>query len=198
MIERALVLLTTLAIAAPAAAAETAGEHGGGGENNLFAGDVGNAIWTVVIFGLVVFVLGKFAWGPLLRGLQAREEFIRESLEKARMERETAETRLREYEQKLATARAEATAIVEEGRRDAEVVRHRIEATAKQEGEAMVERARREIQLATDTATKELFTLSARLATQMAAKVVGRELTPQDHERLIAEAIDGIDSTRPN
>lgn len=198
MIERALVLLTTLAIAAPAMAAEAAGEHGGGGENNLFAGDLGNAIWTLVIFGLVVLVLGKFAWGPLLRGLQAREEFIRESLEKARMERETAETRLREYEQKLAAARAEATAIVEEGRRDAEVVRHRIEATAKQESEAMVERARREIQLATDTATKELYTLSARLATQMAAKVVGRELTPQDHERLIAEAIDGIDSTRPN
>ena len=198
MIERALVLLTTMAIAAPAMAAEAAGGHGGGGENNLFAGDLGNAIWTLVIFGLVVFVLGKFAWGPLLQGLQAREEFIRESLEKARMERETAESRLREYEEKLASARAEASAIVEEGRRDADAVRHRIEATAKQESEAMVERARREIQLATDTATKELYTLSARLATQMAAKVVGRELTPQDHERLIAEAIDGIDSARPN
>jgi F-type H+-transporting ATPase subunit b len=194
MMQRVLVFLTSFALAAPVLAQE----HGAAHEpaaNNPFAGDVGNALWTLVIFGLVVLVLGKFAWGPLLRSLQAREEFIRESLEKARLEREAAEVRLREYEERLAQARQEASAIVEEGRRDAEVVKRRIEEDARREGEKMIERARREIQIATDTATKELYTLSARLATQMAAKVIGRELSSQDHQRLIAEAIDGMTSS---
>jgi F-type H+-transporting ATPase subunit b len=197
MIERALVLLTSFALAVPALAQEHGGEHEAAA-NNPFAGDIGNALWTLVIFGLVVVVLGKFAWGPLLKSLQAREEFIRESLEKARLEREMAELRLREYEERLATARAEATAIVEEGRRDADAVKRRIEEDAKREADKAIERAKREIQIATDTATKELYTLSARLATDMAAKVIGRELNPRDHERLIAEAIEGLNSARPS
>jgi F-type H+-transporting ATPase subunit b len=191
--KRLLVALIPLLIAAPAFAQE----HGGG-ENNLFAGDVGNAIWTLVIFGLVVFVLGKFAWGPILNTLQTRESYIREALEKAKHDRESAEARLKEYEAKLAASRAEATAIVEEGRRDADVVKRRIEATAKEEADKMIERAKREIHIATDTATKELYTLSAKLATQLAAQVIGRELTPQDHARLISEAIDGIDGAGRN
>lgn len=190
MIKRALFALTFLATALPAIAQE----HGEGGhaEPSLFAGDIGNVFWTVLIFGLVLFILSKFAWGPLLGSLQARESFIRESLEKAKREREEAEARLREYEERLAAARTEATAIVEEGRRDADVVKRQIEESARAEAEKMVERAKREIQLATDTATKELYTLSARLATQMAARVIGRELSPQDHERLISEGIQGI------
>lgn len=197
MIKKALFALTGLAAALPAMAAEA--EHAGGhAEPSLFAGDIGNVFWTVLIFALVLFILGKYAWGPLLSSLQAREGFIRESLEKAKREREEAEARLREYEERLAAARTEASAIVEEGRRDADVVKRQIEESARVEAEKMVERAKREIQLATDTATKELYTLSAKLATQMAAKVVGRELTPQDHERLISEAIQGIDGAGRN
>jgi F-type H+-transporting ATPase subunit b len=186
--KRFLAVLLTLAFAVPAF-----GQEHGGGENNLFAGDVGNAIWTLVIFLLVVFVLGKFAWGPILNTLQTRENFIHEALAKAKRDRDEAEGRLREYEARLAAARGEATAIVDEGRRDAEVVKRRIEADAKAEGDKMIERAKREIQIATDTATQDLYRLSARLATDLAARVLSRELTPQDHERLIAEAIDGLD-----
>lgn len=192
MIERAKIFLVSMALAAPALAAEA--EHGEGGANNPFAGDFGNALWTLVIFGLVLFVLGKFAWGPILNTLQARETFIRESLETAKRDREEAEARLREYEERLAQARAEATAIVDEGRRDATAVKHRIEEDARAEADKMIERAKREIQIATETATKELYQLSARLATDMAGKVIGRELTPQDHERLIAESLDGMNA----
>jgi F-type H+-transporting ATPase subunit b len=189
MIKRMLITLAALSMAIPALAAEA--EHGGEAPS-LFAGDIGNSFWTVLIFAIVLLVLGKFAWGPILGTLQARESFIHEALAKAKHDRDEAEARLREYEAKLASARGEATAIVEEGRRDAEVVKRQIEAAAKAEADKSIERARREIQIATDTATKQLYTLSARLATQMAARVVGRELTAQDHERLIAEAIEGI------
>jgi F-type H+-transporting ATPase subunit b len=190
--KRPIIALTALA-AAPAFAAE----HGEGSPN-VFSGDVGNVLWTVVIFLIVVFVLGKYAWGPILKALQAREDFIRESLEKAKRDRDAAEARLKEYEARLASARAEATALVDEGRRDAEAVKRTIEAQTRAEADKMLARAKHEIQLATDTATKDLYNLSARLATDMATKILGREISEQDHERLIAESLASLDAAPRN
>jgi len=186
------VLITTLALAAPAAAQEHEAAA-----NNPFAGDFGNALWTVIIFVLVLVVLGKFAWGPILKGLQARESFILESLEKAKKERDEADARMKLYEDKLAQARTEVTAMVDEGRRDAEVVKRKILEEARQEAEKERERTKREIQLATDTATKQLYALSARMATDLAGRIIRKELTPQDHERLIAESIQELSSAAP-
>jgi F-type H+-transporting ATPase subunit b len=195
MINRALISLVSLALAVLAAVPALAQEAEHGAEpGSPFAGDIGSALWTLVIFGIVVIVLGKFAWGPILNALQARETFIREALESAKRDRDEAELRLKEYEDRLAQARSEATSIVDEGRRDAVVVKQRIEDDARHEADKMIERAKREIQIATETATKELYQLSTRLATEMAGKVIGRELTPQDHERLIAESLDGLNS----
>lgn len=174
-------------------AASVAAAEGGGGDGNIFTGDLGNIIWTLVVFGLVVFVLGKFAWGPILDGLQQREDFIRESLESAKRDRDEAEARLKSYDDKLTAARAEASAIVEEGRRDAEVLRQRIEEEAKDEAEKLIQRAKREIGIAQETAVKELYTLSGKLATDIAARIVARELKPEDHERLIAESIEELE-----
>jgi len=185
-------LVTLVLVAAPAVAAE--GGHAEGGANNPFAGDIGNAIWTVIIFVGVLLVLGKYAWGPILKNLQARETFIFESLEKAKRDRDAAEARLKEYEERLASARGEAAAIVDEGRRDAVDVKRRIEEDAREEANRMIERARREIQIATDTATKEIYTLSARLAVEMATRLVSKQLTVEDQERLIADSIEALKS----
>ena len=196
-----LVLLALALVAAPSPAAapaavtpqeghaEPAEDHG---ENNLFAGDLGNAIWTLVVFLLAVYLLGKFAWGPLLSTLQERENFIRDSLTQAKSDREEAEARLKEYGDKLDEARHEASAIVEEGRRDADVARAKIEQDAKDEAKRMIERARREIDVAKKTAIRDLYTTSATLATEVAARVIKREVKTADHERLIAEAIEAL------
>ncbi|RME37603.1 MAG: ATP synthase F0 subunit B [Planctomycetota bacterium] len=167
-------------------------EHGGGGGPSPFAGDFGNALWTIVVFLVVLVVLGKFAWGPILGALQQREAFIRESLEEAQKQREEAEARLREYTAKIEAARAEASAIVEEGRRDAEALRAKIQADAKAEADAMLQRAKREIALATDSAVHELYALGAKLATGVASRIIRKELDPADHERLIAESIEEL------
>ncbi len=174
-----------------------AAEEGGGG-NNPFAGDVGTALWTLIIFLLVIFVLGKFAWGPVLDGLKSRETFISESLRQAKEDREAAEARLKEYEEKLIAARAEATALVEEGRRDAEAVQRKIEAEAKEEGDRMIARARREIELAKDEAVRELYSTGARLATDVAEKVIRKDLSGADHQRLIADAIGELEKLEQN
>ncbi|MDH3402030.1 MAG: F0F1 ATP synthase subunit B [Acidobacteriota bacterium] len=162
------------------------------GELNIFAGDIGNMIWTVLIFGLVLFVLGKFAWGPLLATLNDRESFIRDSLAQAKEDREAAAARLAEYTAKLEEARAEASAIVAEGRRDAEVAKAKIGEEARHEAQTLLDRAKREIEVAKTTAIRELYERSASLAMDVATRVLRREVSAGDHERLIAEALTEI------
>lgn len=184
---------TTLLLIAPAAFAAGGGEGDhGGGDLNIFAGDLGNVLWTLLTLGLAVFILAKYAWNPFLDILQKREDFIRDSLAQAKDDREAAEARLAEYEERLTTARAEASAIVDEGRRDAVVVREREEDKAKEEAEKMLARAKREIDIAKDTAIKDLYALTGKLATDIAAKIVDRELKPADHEKLIHDALDQL------
>lgn len=185
---RALSLVAALGVALPVLAADVETAHGEG-TPNIFAGDVGNLFWTLLVFLLVLFVLGKYAWEPLSAFLKEREDFIRAALVSAKADRDEAQRRLEEYAAKITGARAEATAIVEEGRRDAEVLRDRIEREAKAEAEAMIERAKREIGIARDTAIKELYATSSKVAVEVAARIVGRELKPDDHRRLIEDSI---------
>ncbi|MEO8276119.1 MAG: F0F1 ATP synthase subunit B [Thermoanaerobaculia bacterium] len=192
-IERTLALATTLALsAAPILASEE------GGQGGPFEGNIGNALWTLVIFFLVIVVLGKFAWKPILGGLQQREEFIRSSLNQAKLDREAAEARLKEYTDKLVSARSEATAIVDEARRDAEAVKRRFQEETQAEANRTIERAKREIGLAKETAVKELYTLTAQLTTQVAGKILEREIKPADHERLIRDSIRELADGKQN
>lgn len=185
MTQRMLMSLGAVLMAAgPVLAAE-----GHEGAVNPFAGDLGNAIWTLVIFGIVLLVLGKFLWKPILHGLQSREEFIAKSLRDADDANKKAEQVLGQYQAQLDKARADASAIVDEGRRDAEVVKRSIQDEARKEAEAMIARAKREIGVARDTALRELYDVGAKLATDVAGKIISRELKPADHERLIQESI---------
>lgn len=165
------------------------------GEVSIISGSIANAIATLITFGLVLVVLGKWVWPVVLRSMQQRENFIRDALQSAQRDREAAEARLREYERKLVEARQEATAIVDEGRRDAEVLRRKIQDDARHEAEAILARAKREIGIARDTAVKDIYTLSADLATDLAGRIIKKELDPKGHERLLRESIDHVAAT---
>ncbi len=181
-----LAAIAALCTALPVLAAEDA--HGGA-TPSLFTGDLGNAVWTLVIFLLVVFVLGKFAWKPLLGALQKREEFIRDSLKDAKRDREESERLLAEHRAQMNRARDEAAQIVEESRRAAEALRHKLEADAHREAEQIVTRAREEIGLARDAAVKEIFDVAAELATDAAGRILRKELSPADHSALVQQSI---------
>jgi F-type H+-transporting ATPase subunit b len=185
-------LAAIMCIHLAAAPVVQAAEHGEAGKPSLFAGDLGNAIWTLVIFFVLLVVLRKFAWKPLLKALQDREKYIHESLASAKRDRESAEARLKEYEQRLAQARTEAGAVIDEARRDAENVKRKLEDDARKSAEGIAERAKREINLARDTALKELYEQSARLAMNMASQVLQRQLTPEDHQRLVRDALSKL------
>ena len=170
----------------------------GGGEENIFSGNLGNAVWTIVVFGLVLFVLGKYAWGPLLEAMQQREQFVHDSLAEAKREREEAKKQLEEHTSQLNAARAEATEIVEEGRRDSLAVKARIEEEAREESQKTLERAKREIDLAKQMAIKELYTSSATLATEMASRILQKELSPAEKDKLIARSLDELEQLDTN
>ena len=183
--------------AAPHATGEhAAGEHGEKG--TVFAGGLGNAIVTLIIFGIVVYVLGTKAWPPLLAALNEREKSIRSSLENARREREESSKLFAQYQAQLDRARQEATAIVEEGRRDAEVVHRKIQDDARREAEETLARARREIQLATETAIRELYDRTADLAVQVAGGIIRKELKADDHRALVQESLERMGQSSRN
>ena len=145
--------------------------------------------FTIAVFIVLVIVLGAFAFKPILQALQNREKYIRDSLASAKRDRDEAEARLKELMEKLDHARHEAGVIVDEGRRDAEAVKRRIEDEARRNAEALIERAKREIGIARDTALRDLHEESAKLAMDMAGAVLKRQLAPEDHRRLVGEAL---------
>lgn len=179
-----------LGLTAPITLAEEGGE-----KTMLFRdADIGNFVVSLIIFGLVIFALGRIGWRPLLKVLNERARTIHDSLENARREREDARRLLAEYQAQLDKAREEAAAIVEEGRRDGEAVRRRIHEEARQQAGEIIDRARREIRLATDAAVKELYDQTAELAVKLAGGIIRKELSPEDHRRLVAESLDRMRS----
>lgn len=174
------------------AASDAPSERGEQDKPTLLTFDPGAAIWSIIVFMVLLIVLRAAAWKPILRVLKDREEFIQKSIDDARQEREQAEQLLADYQARLDQARAEASVIVEEGRRGAEVVHQRILEEAREESAEMTARARREIQLATDTAIKELYDRTAELSIDVAARLMRKELSAEDHTRLVAKSIAEI------
>lgn len=179
-------------------AASEAHDGGHGPKYDLLTIDVPAAIWTIVIFLILLAMLRKFAFKPIQQTLIQRERFINDSLAKAKQEREEAERLLKQYTEQINKARAEASAIVAEGRRDAENVKHAIEEEAKKEAATTLERAKRELHIATETALQQLHHQTAHLATQIASRLIKKEVSADVHRDLIRESIEELGKARNN
>jgi F-type H+-transporting ATPase subunit b len=184
MIQRLITVVFIVLAALPAYAAQEA--EGG---LSPFSGNVGDAVWTLTIFVIVVAVLGKFAWGPILKLLQDREAFIHTAVADAKRDREEAEARLKEYSDKLQAAHGEVAAMLQDARRDAERLREEMRGKAKGEAETIVRNAERQIQLETARAVQQIRHEAADLSVMIASKLIQRNLTKEDNERLIEDAL---------
>jgi F-type H+-transporting ATPase subunit b len=160
-----------------------------------FAGDLGNAVWTLVIFVIVVILLGKFAWGPVLGLLRQREEFIHTALSDAKRDRDEAEARLKEYAAKIQAAQVESARIMEEARRDAERLRDELRGRARSEADTILANAQKQIQLETTRAVQQIRSEAVDLSIAIASKLIQRNISKEDNERLIDEALKQIDTT---
>ena len=150
---------------------------------------VDTMIFSAIIFVILLAVLFKFAWTPIMEGLDKREKGIADDIENARQAKEQAEKNLQQYEQKLAQADAEREAIIKEARADAEAIRERIVADAQAEAQREREKALADIAAAKDQAVRELAEKSVDSAVTLAGSIVGRSLDKGDHSKLIEDSI---------
>ena len=148
------------------------------------------AIYTFLVFLILLAVLFKFAWGPIAVALEQREETIARQIEEARLASEKAQQQLRDYEARLAAATNEARQIVAQARKDAETAKDKIVAEARDAASKERDRAVAEIGAAKNQALDEIAQRSVQTAISLASKVIRREVKPQEHEALIGEAIN--------
>ncbi len=166
----------------------------GGGGGNILGIKVDEFFWTVVTFFVLLFVLAKFAWRPLLDALAKRENAIKDAVESAQKLKEESERLVAEYEARIHQAQSEAKAIVDEGRRDGEVLRKETLDKAREEAQASLERAKREIALATDAAIEKLRGTTADLSIEIASKVVRKNLDSAENRRLVKESLSSVET----
>ncbi len=147
------------------------------------------ALWTAVVFLVLLLVLGKFAWRPIATGLERRERRIADEIASAERSNVEARQLLQQYEERLAASGEEVQQMLDAARRDAEHVGHQIVEKAKADAEVEHQRALEEIDQAAANALKELAEESATLAVDLAGKIVHSQLDPKAHSHLIEQAV---------
>ena len=158
----------------------------------MFDVNLGLSIWTTFVFLSLLAILWKFAWGPILKAVQDREDGIQSTLDQAANERGEAAKLLAEHRQQMADARRQAQQMIAEGKEAGERVRKGIEEKARAEGDAMIERARESIEREKDAALEELRKESVDLALAAAAKLVQGSLDEKKDRVMVMGFIDEL------
>ena len=166
--------------------------------NPLVQPDLGLYIWTIVTFLLLLWAFNKLAWTPLKAMLQAREDTIRKSLEDARQAREEMQRLKNESAQILAGARAEADTIIARTRDDASRFRDELKVKAQAEAATIVKNAEQRIEMETARALQQIRAEAVEFSVAIASKILQRNVSKEDNERLIEETFRQIESTRPS
>jgi F-type H+-transporting ATPase subunit b len=159
---------------------------GEGGEGGLFDINTGLSAWTLLVFVGLVLLLGKFAWGPILAAVDAREKGIQSALDEAARRNDESAKLLAEHKEQLADARRQANELIAEGKAVGETVRQDVEDKARAEGQAIIERARAEIERERDAALAMLRKESVDLALAAASRLMQENLD-QDKDRQLVE-----------
>jgi F-type H+-transporting ATPase subunit b len=156
------------------------------------------AVYTFVVFLLLLAILGKFAWPTISVALLEREKRIESHIAAAESKHEEAKRLLAEHEAKLAGAAAEVKAMLDEARRDAEATKAEIVAEARAAAKAEHDRSKRDIEVALDGATKHLAEMSANLAVELAGKAIRETINPAKAQELVREALTKLSATTPS
>jgi F-type H+-transporting ATPase subunit b len=168
-----------------------AASEGGEGGPSMF-GDAGQAVVTIFIFLVLVFVLGRWAWKPLVTQLEKREKTIAQTIEDAQKRNQEAEELLAQYRARLDAAHAEGAELLAQSRLQAAEARDKVLADAQEQTHKLTESARQDIEQAKKQAVSELYETTAQLAADVAARVLKKQLTPQDHQRLLSESLQDM------
>jgi F-type H+-transporting ATPase subunit b len=166
------------------------------GANPLISVTPGLMIWTIVCFLITLYVLKRFAFGPIQKMIDERREQIRQSIEAADAARDESRKLLEEHRQLIAQARGEAEAILTEARRTGESMELRMREETEADRQRRIEETRKEIAAETARALEQIRSEVAELTLEAASRVVGRSLSADQDRELIAEAVGALDFSR--
>jgi F-type H+-transporting ATPase subunit b len=165
--------------------------------NPLVRPDPGLYIWTIVTFLVLAGLLARFTWRPLLAALENRAQAIRQSLDDARQAKADIARIHEESAKILAQARADAAELVARSRADAERFRDELKEKARDEAAGLVRNAERQIEMATGRAIQQIRQEAIELSFNVASKILQRNVSKEDNERLIEETWQQIGRTPP-
>jgi F-type H+-transporting ATPase subunit b len=183
-------LLGNIAAVLPLAA-ESGGDEGGG--SFLVEPGIGLMIWTLVLFGITMWVLGKFAFPKIQEALDRRAKTIAESIETAERQRQESDELLAEYRGRLAEAREQADDIMARARKAAETAEAEATASGKEKREELVALAKRDIEAETRRSLEQIRREVADLTVLATEKVTRKTLSAEDQQRLVEEALAEVD-----
>ena len=161
--------------------------------NPLIQVTPGLMIWTIVCFLVTLFVLKRFAFGPIQQAIDERRERIRRSLEEADNAREEARTLLEEHRKLISGAQTDAEEILSEARRVAEANERRMREELEADRQRRLEETRKQIDAETRRALEAIRAEVVDLSMLAASKVTRKSLDDADHKRLIEEAVGDLD-----
>jgi F-type H+-transporting ATPase subunit b len=168
-------------------------------DNPLVQADPGLYVWTILVFLTLLALLAKFAWRPLLAALARREEAIRKSLDDASQAKRELERLHVESARILSEARTQAESIISRTRDDANQLREELRQMAQAEATTLVRNAEKQIELETARALQQIRHEAVDLSVTIASKLLQRNVSRADNERLIEETFRQVESTeRPS
>jgi F-type H+-transporting ATPase subunit b len=185
-------MLASLITALPLAAAEGAKKEEESG-TFLVSPDVGLMIWTLLVFGISLYILKKAVFPRIQEALDKRQKVIEESIDAAERTRVEADELLAEYRERLAKAREQAEEIVARARKAAETTEKQAVEDAKAKTDELLEQSKRDIQAETRRAIQEIRNEVADLTILATEKVTRKTLTDDDQRRLVEEALSELD-----
>jgi F-type H+-transporting ATPase subunit b len=148
--------------------------------------------WSAVSFAILLFLLKRYAFPAITEILDARERTITENLAKAERARKDAEQLLAEYQAKLKAAQQEATAMIDQARKQAQQVAEDNQRRVKEDTDRMLATAREEMARERVRVNKELKDQAVELVMAVSERILKRSLTDADQKRLVKEAIDQL------
>jgi F-type H+-transporting ATPase subunit b len=166
--------------------------------NPLVLPDPGLYIWTIATFLVLLWLLAKFAWRPLLGALERRQEAIRKSLDDAQQAKQELERLNVESRKILAEARVQADAMLSQTRSDAGRLRDELKQKAQTEAAGIIKNAERQIEMETARALQQIRNEAVDLSITIASKLLERNVSKEDNERLIEETFKQIEARRPS
>lgn len=161
-------------------------------DNPLVQPDPGLFIWTILTFLVLLYLLAKFAWRPLLAALESRQEGIRKSLDDADQARRELEQVQEESNRIVMKARSDADAIIANSRADAAKLQDELKQKARSEADGIIQNAQKEIERQTEQSLAQIREEAVDLSLMIASKLIQKNLSAEDNDKLIENALNQV------